>query len=177
MKTLIITWEHYQDQEVIYPFYRAQEEGEVELIANKTGRVHGILGAFVTATQEIATLADGTKAKHYLENFDLLIIPGGVKAMEKLRQERCVIDFVVSWNKRGKIIASTCSGAQVLISAGILKGKKVSAYYGMEIDIINAGAAYVNEPCVEDHNLITSPHYDFMAIWLSTAIQKAKKTI
>ncbi|CAM8659968.1 ThiJ Putative intracellular protease/amidase [Oxalobacteraceae bacterium] len=174
MKTIIITWEQYQDQEVIYPFFRAKEEGEVALFANKKGRVHGILGAFVTATHEIALLQDTEIAKKYLEDFDLLILPGGVKAMEKLRQEKCVTQFVASWDSMGKTIASTCSGAQLLISAEILKGRKVSAYYGMEIDIKNAGAVYVNEACVIDKNLISSPHYDDMSIWLSTAIRQVK---
>lgn len=174
MKTIIITWENYQDQELIYPYYRAQEEGEVALLANKTGRINGILGAFVTATHEISILQDTNISNEYLQNFDLLIIPGGVKAMEKLRQERCVIEFVKSWNQKGKIIASTCSGAQILITAEIIKGKRVSAYYAMEIDVKNAGATYINAPLVEDQNLITSPHYDHMSVWLSTAIQRAK---
>jgi protease I len=175
MKTLIITWEQYQDQEVIYPYYRAQEEGEVALFANKLGRVHGILGAFVTATHEISLLQDEKIASDYLERFDLLILPGGVKAMEKLRQDRWVTKFIASWDQKGKIIASTCSGAQLLISAEIVKGRDVSAYIGMEIDVKNAGARYVNEPCVEDKNLVSSPHYDHMSIWLSTAIRRAKE--
>jgi protease I len=177
MKTIIITWEQYQDQEVIYPFYRAQEEGEVVLLANKTGRIHGIQGAHVTATREVDSLKDTKNSNDYLEKFDLLILPGGVKAMEKLRQEQSVLDFVIAWHKKKKIIASTCSGAQILISADIIRGKKISAYYGMEIDIKNAGATYINSPVVEDENLISSPHYDHMSIWMATSIRRAKDKI
>ena len=71
-------------------------------------------------------------------------------------------------------MASTCHGAQLLISAGVVKGKKVSAYYSIEDDVRNAGAEYINAPVVVDGNIVSSPHYDHMGVWMKTAIDQVK---
>jgi protease I len=110
-----------------------------------------------------------------LKEYDILILPGGVKALEKLRQEKQVISFISEWNKRGKVIASTCHGAQLMISAKIVAGRNISGYYSLEDDINNSGAKYVNEPVVVDGNIVSSPHYDHMGIWMKTAIDMVNK--
>ena len=110
-----------------------------------------------------------------MDNFDLLVLPGGVKALEKLRQDKAVIRFISEWNKRGKVIASTCHGAQLMISAKIVEGREISGYYSLEDDINNSGAKYVNAPVVVDGNIVSSPHYDHMGIWMKTAIDMVKQ--
>ena len=109
-----------------------------------------------------------------IESYDLLILPGGVKALEKLRQEKHAVSFVKSWGESGKIIASTCHGAQLLISAGLTKGKNISGYYSRKDDINNSGARSIDEPLVIDGNIVSSPHYDWMGEWMSAAINLAK---
>ena len=171
MKALIITYEKYQDHEVIYPYYRLLEETEnVSVASNKEGSVTGILGCSVKSNILISEFSRAEMYEAMLNDYDFLVLPGGVKAMEKLRQEKKVIKFVADWNERNKVIACTCSGAQLLISAKIVKGRTISAYYSMEDDIINAGAIYSPDPVVRDRNIITSPHYDFMSKWLREAI-------
>jgi protease I len=109
-----------------------------------------------------------------LKSVDILVLPGGVKALEKLRQEKQVIKFISDCDKAGKVIASTCHGAQLLISAKVVAGRKISGYYSLEDDINNSGATYVNEPVVVDRNIVSSPHYDHMGIWMKTAIDMVK---
>ena len=116
-------------------------------------------------------LKDPVKVAQYLDGFDMLVIPGGVKALEKLRQEKHVLAFIAEWDRRKKVIASTCHGAQLLISAKVVKGRKVSAYYSIEDDVNNAGAQYVNAPVVVDDNLVSSPHYQWMGEWMKEAIR------
>jgi protease I len=105
--------------------------------------------------------------KKYLE-YDLLVIPGGVKALEKLRLEEGAVEFVREWNALDKTIFSLCNGAQLLITADVIKGKTVSGYYAIEADINNAGATYHKGPVVVDSNIVSSPHYDFMGEWMRT---------
>jgi protease I len=174
MKSLIITYDKFQDHEVVYPFYRLKEEGDVTLMAHQIGKIYGILGTNMLANSVTSDLTDPIFFKEMIGKFDLLVIPGGVKAMEKIRQEKHVIDFISEWHKTGKVIASTCSGAQLLISAKIVKGKKISAYYAMQDDVENAGAIYSRDPVVVDGNIVSSPHYDHMGIWLKTAIDMVK---
>jgi protease I len=169
MKSLIITYDKFQDHEVVYPYYRLTEEGEVSLMAHTAGKIFGILGTNMTSDFSTNGINDT-----FLDYYDLLVLPGGVKAMEKLRQEKQVIRFISEWNKLGKVIACTCSGAQLLISAKVVAGRKISAYYAMEDDVTNAGAIYSRDPVVVDGNIVTSPHYDFMGPWLKTAINMVK---
>lgn len=174
MKTLFITWENFQDQELVYPFYRAKEEGDAVVMANVTGKFFGIMGSNMPSHVLVDELWSDEKVEYYLNNFDLLVLPGGVKSLEKLRQEKQVLSFIAKWNSTGKVIASTCHGAQLMISAKIVQGKKISGYYSLEDDINNAGAIYTNEPVVVDGNIVSSPHYDHMGIWMKTAIEMVK---
>ena len=109
MNSLILTYEGFQDQEVVYPYYRLMEEinsnENVFLFANKLGRIHGILGCHVPCNRLIDDLKTKQHCETLLTDCQLLVIPGGVKALEKLRQEVHVIDFIKEWSSRGKIIA------------------------------------------------------------------------
>lgn len=179
MKSLIITWQGFQDQEVVYPYYRLREEtdnpADVVVMANVVGKFFGIMGVNMDAHALTDELKDPARVEAYLRDFDMLVIPGGVKALEKLRQEKHVTAFIAEWDRRGKVIASTCHGAQLLISAKVVKGRRLSGYYSIEDDIANAGATYVNAPAAVDGNLVSSPHYQWMGEWMKAAIDCAKK--
>ena len=109
MNSLILTYEGFQDQEVVYPYYRLLEEIEqgetVHLFANKTGRIFGILGCHVPANRLVEELTTTSVRDELLDECSLLVLPGGVKALEKLRQEKHVLSFISDWYKSGKIIA------------------------------------------------------------------------
>ena len=171
-KALIMTWEKYQDHEVIYPYYRVQESGyEVDIMSNKVGMIYGILGTYNECTKSVFDLNEEEKFNQYLEEYDLLIIPGGVKSLEKLRQEQSALDFVKEWDSRGKTIGSICHGGQMLISSKIVKGRDVSGYYSIKDDLINAGGNFVDAESVVDGNLICCPHYKWMGQWMNKVIE------
>lgn len=168
MKSAIITWENFQDQEVVYPYYFlrgiAGEESTL-IYSNVVGKFFGIMGVNMTSNALLKELVVQDP-----QTFDLVVLPGGVKSLEKLRQERSVVDWIRGYVEGGGILASTCHGAQLLISAGVCKGRLISGYYSLEDDIYNAGATYSREPVVIDDNLVTSPHYDFMGEWMNAAV-------
>ncbi len=174
VRALVLTWSGYQDQEVIYPYYRLLGAGfDVDIVADQkdhNGRVFGILGAHVPCHLLFSDFE--LKWQDVSENYQLLVIPGGVKALEKLRIQKTAVDFVRHWNSTGKVIASTCHGAQLLISAGAVSGKRVAGYYSIEDDIRNAGGQYSKDPVVIDGNIVSSPHYDFMGEWMEATISE-----
>ena len=94
--------------------------------------------------------------------------------MEKVRQEKKIIDFISEFNKTQKTIACICSGAQLLISAKVVKGRKIAGYYSMKDDLVNAGAIYTDLPAVVDNNIITTAHYKDMGPWMREVIKKVK---
>jgi protease I len=165
-KALILTWDGYQDQEVIYPYYRLlEDEFVVDVAAEQLGWVYGILGTKMEATVEIKGIIPNT-----VESYDFLVLPGGVKALEKLRQQQNVLDFVTSFVAAGKVVASTCHGAQLMISSKVTKGRKISGYYSIRDDISNSGAEYVDAPYVIDDPIVSSPHYKHMGPWIKAAL-------
>jgi protease I len=175
-RALIITWEKFQDHELIYPYYSLQEAGyEVTLMANKVGKIWGSLGTHMPCHVETFAFEDEKVRQQYLDQFEIVLIPGGVKALEKLRQEQGVLKFIQEWNEADKTIFSVCNGAQLLISAKILQGRTLSGYYAINTDIENAGATYSRGPVVVDGNIISCPHYDFMAEWMRTAFDVHNK--
>ena len=172
-KALIITGKRVQDHEFIYPYYRLLEAGfHVDVATKNKETVQGDLGTTIVPTRDIA----GIK----VEDYDLLMLPGGAKALEYLRQNEEVIKFIKDFHKKGKVIAAICHGSQLLISAKVVSGKKISGYYSIKDDINNAGATYVDAPAVVDKNIITSPHYkhlgDFMRETLRVYGDYSKKS-
>jgi protease I len=171
-KALIITWEKYQDHELIYPYFSLKEHGfEVDVMANKKGKIWGSLGTHMPCTRETSEFMERSNIEKALNEYEILLIPGGVKALEKVRQEEGVLNFIKEWDLAKKTIFCICNGAQLLISAKILKGRTLSGYYSIGVDIENAGAIYDKSPVVVDHNIISCPHYDFMGDWLKAAFE------
>jgi protease I len=171
-KALIITHTGFQDHELVYPYYRLLGEGfETHIVADKKddlGRCYGIFGLNMPCHILLKEFTENLA--HYQTEYDVMVLPGGVKALEKLRLNKKVLEFIAEWNSLGKVIISTCHGAQLLISAKVVNGRKITGYYSLEDDINNAGATYINEPFVIDNNIISSPHYDHMGIWMEEAI-------
>lgn len=146
-RVLIVTADNTEDLEFFYPYYRLNEEGYDVDVATIDG--------------------DPFKAKHGYEfkavlklseldpnDYALLYIPGG-KAPAELRKEDEVLNFVRDFAKTGKPIAAICHGAQLLISAKIVSGKRISAWPEIKKEVEEAGAVFVNEALVEDGQFIT----------------------
>ena len=169
-KGIIISGNLAQDHEFIYPYYRLLEENVKLDVCLLEGRpVVGILGTALPPNKEqVVKKIEDIKVADY----DVLVLPGGVKAMEKVRQNKDIIKFISDFDKEKKIIACICSGAQLLISAKVVKGRKIAGYYSMKDDLINAGANYTDLPAVIDDNIITTAHYKDMGPWMKEVIKK-----
>ena len=169
-KAIIISGNLAQDHEFIYPYYRLLEEGfEVDVCLLEGKPVQGILGTTLppNKNQKVKKIDEIS-----VNDYKILILPGGVKAMEKVRQDKKIINFISEFDKQKKIIACICSGAQLLISAKVVKGRKIAGYYSMEDDLVNAGAIYTDLPAVVDKNIVTTAHYKDMGPWMKAAIEK-----
>ena len=167
-KAVIISGNLAQDHEFIYPYYRLLEENiNVDVCLLEGKPVVGILGTSIPPNKDqIVKKIEEINVKDY----DILVLPGGVKAMEKVRQNIDIINFISEFDKENKIIACICSGAQLLISAKVVKGRKIAGYYSMKDDLINAGAQYTDLPAVIDKNIITTAHYKDMGPWMAAVI-------
>jgi len=103
------------------------------------------------------------------EDYDALVIPGG-RAPEYIRLNPRVIEIVRHFSKANKPIAAICHAAQVLAAAGVLQGKKCSAYPATGPDVTLAGGTYVSLPMTDaivDGNLVTGPAWPALNSWLA----------
>ena len=169
MKTaLILTGNLVQDHEYIYPYYRVQEDGyKVDVAVRGKIQVNGIIGSKIIPTKDIPELK--------VDDYDLLILPGGAKSMEYMRQDKEILEFISDFNDSGKVIASICHAAQLLISANVVDGRKISGYYSIKDDINNAGAIYTDEPAVVDANIVSTAHYKDLGPWMKAALSLVEK--
>ena len=155
---VIITAEAFEDEEVMYPIMRLREEEIVIDIATKDAKlVNGRLGfPLELMVRYYGKLVDAKKldAAHY----DFVLLPGGFEAPDRVRQIPEVLSFVRTMHAQNKTVAAFCHGPWILISAGLLKGKKATGYVGIKDDIINSGAVYLDEAVVVDGNIVTSRH-------------------
>jgi protease I len=151
-RVVIIVAQNFQDEEFVYPYYRVLEEGFHLDVATPGGQ--NMIGKYgVPARATMST--DNLKAS----DFDCVILPGGFESPDRLRIRPEVLRFVREMDESGKLVAAICHGPWILISAGIVKGRKVTGYMSIADDLKNAGAVYTEEDLVIDGNMISSPHY------------------
>lgn len=174
MKAIILTWTGAQDHETIYPYYRLLGAGFDTQIATDKRDEQGRFYCYFGCNMPAHLLYD--ERDHWnIGHLDLLVLPGGVKAIEKLRLNAVALRLIGAYCREGGVIASTCHGAQLLISAKACKGHRIAAYPSIADDIENAGAEYSNDPVVVSGNIVSSPHYDHLGIWMETAIAEVGK--
>jgi protease I len=90
------------------------------------------------------------------DDYDALMLPGGVMNPDTLRQEKKAVEFVQAFFKAKKPVAAICHGPQVLIEADVVRGRKMTSYPSVKTDLKNAGATWVDEVVVVDNGLVTS---------------------
>ncbi|MCS7199563.1 MAG: type 1 glutamine amidotransferase [Thermodesulfobacteriaceae bacterium] len=168
MKALIISYNNFEDSELLYPLYRLIEEGfSVDIASLKRDKIKGKHGYVIEANLSVEEVRP--------EVYDLLILPGG-KAPEALRKNEGVLKIVQTFYESGKIIGAICHGPQILISAGILKGKRATSYKSVAKEILEASAIYEDKAVVIDGNIITSRSPLDLPYFMKTILELWKAT-
>jgi len=106
------------------------------------------------------------------DDYDVLLLPGGVMSSDKLRMLPTAVDFVRAFFDAGKPIAAICHGQQLLIDADIVRGKKVTSFPSLRTDLTNAGAEWLDEPVVVDRGIITSRRMEDLSAFTARLIQE-----
>jgi protease I len=147
-RVAILIEDMYNEQEFWYPFFRMKEAGAlVTIVGTGAKEYHSKFG--MPAPGGVA--AGSVTAS----DFDAVIIPGGF-APDRMRRNQALLNLVRDCFTQGKVVAAICHAGWVLVSAGVLKGKKATCAPSIKDDIANAGAFYLNQEVVKDGNLITS---------------------
>lgn len=144
----------FEETELTSPVDRLKEEGAtVHIISAKSGTIQAMKGDH---DWTIEVSVDRTIADARAEDYHGLLIPGGVLNPDSLRKNDEAIAFVKEFFSAGKPVAAICHGPQVLITAEVVNGRKMTSTKTIKIDLQNAGAEWFDEEVVVDQGLVTS---------------------
>jgi protease I len=159
----------FEDRELTGPLDALRAAGvNVTLVGATAGAEYKGKRGTATVTADIG--AGAAKAK----DFDAVVIPGG-HAPDKMRMRHAMVDLARDAMEAGKPVAAICHGPQVLISANVLRGRTLTCWPSIAIDVKNAGGLYVDKPVVEDGNLITSRKPDDVPVFSEAIIRALSK--
>jgi protease I len=149
-RVAILVEDEFEDRELTGPLEALREAGAAVSVV---GPVQGAIYRGKHGTAAVA--ADLAAGAARMTDFDALVIPGG-HAPDKMRMRHAMVDLARDAMEAGKPVAAICHGPQLLISAIALRGRTLTCWPSIAIDVKNAGGLYVDKPVVEDGNLITS---------------------
>jgi len=159
----ILAEREYEDLELWYPLMRLREEGaEVTVIGPQANTYLSKHGYPVQATLA-ASAADPAR-------YQALIVPGGW-APDYLRRDKAVVGLVKAVAGAGGVIGAICHGGSVLVSADVVRGRRMTSVTAIRDDLTNAGATWVDAEVVVDGNLVTSRRPDDLAAFLPAIIR------
>ena len=166
-KVVIIVAHEFEDIELLYPLLRLSEEGAEIIVVPIPEGLHPrpqLDGKPVTGrfghTVPIPVMGEGNRytlssiEELNADDVDCLLFPGGYSP-DALRLHEGTLDLVQECHQRGKLLAAICHGPWVLISAGIMEGRRATGYVAVRDDLLNAGAEFVDVPAVRDGNIVT----------------------
>ena len=152
-KVAILATDGFEQVELTRPREALDNAGaETRVVAPKPGQIRG----WQTTDWGDSVKVDLALADARAEDFDALLLPGGVMNPDKLRLDDKAIAFIKAFVDAGKPIAAICHGPWTLINAGAVKGRRMTSWPSLQTDLNNAGANWVDETCVVDGPLVTS---------------------
>ena len=169
-RVLMLVEEDFEDRELTGPLDALRAAGATVTIVGPTAgtEYRGKRGVAVV----VSDLAAGAAR---MANFDALVIPGGY-APDKMRMRHAMVDLARDAMETGKPVAAICHGPQLLISANALRGRTLTCWPSIAIDVKNAGGLYVDKPVAEDGNLITARKPDDVPLFSDAIIRALSKT-
>jgi len=147
-RVAILAEDHYEDLELWYPYYRLQEAG-AEVVVLGTGK------ARYESKHGYPVEPNGAVQDASADDWDAVLVPGGY-APDLMRRHPPLLGFVRAMDEAGKVVAFICHAGWVPISAGIVRGRKVTSVGAIKDDLVNAGAEWLDQEVVGDGNLISS---------------------
>lgn len=152
-KVAIITENGFEEVELTSPKQALEAEGAtVHVISPNSGTVK----AWDHDHWSIEVPVDVVLGDAKVEDYDALVIPGGVINPDKMRTNRQCVEFAQHFLESGKPLAAICHGPQLLIETGMITGRNMTSYPSLKTDLSNAGVIWEDKEVVTDNGLVTS---------------------
>jgi protease I len=168
-RVAVVAADGFEQVELMKPVEALRQAGaEVEVVAPHGGQIQGY-NHFDKAQM---VKVDRELAQARPEDYDALVLPGGVINPDQLRLVPKAIDFIRTFVDADKPIAAICHGPWTLINAGGVKGRRMTSWPSLQADLLNAGADWVDEPVVVDQGLVTSRKPDDLPAFCAKMIEE-----
>ena len=168
-RVAMLVEDEFEDLELTGPLDALRTAGATVIVVGPTA------GAQFTGKRgQAAVTSDMAAGAARMKDFDALVIPGG-HAPDKMRMRHAMVDLARDAMDARKPVAAICHGPQLLISANALRGRTLTCWPSIAIDVKNAGGLYVDKPVVEDGNLITSRKPDDVPVFSEAIIRALSK--
>ncbi len=168
----ILATDGFEESELKKPMEAMKNEGfTVDIVSEKDGKIKSWADGNWSSEYTVDKTLDNATASSY----NALMLPGGVINPDKLRRNEKALDFVKHFFEQKKPVAAICHGPQTLISAGVVKGRKMTSFASIKDDLINAGANWVDEEVVVDEGFVTSRNPDDIPAFNSKLIEEIKE--
>ena len=152
-KVAIITENGFEEVELTSPKKALEQAGvTVHIVSPQKDKVKG----WDHDHWSIELPVDKQVSNANAEDYDMLLIPGGVINPDKMRTDKDCISFVQQFLEAGKPVAAICHGPQLLIETGMISQRKMTSYHSIKTDLINAGVIWEDKEVVVDNGLVTS---------------------
>jgi protease I len=153
MKVAFLATDMVEQVELTEPWKAVEEQGWTpELVSLKSGKIQGFNHYDKADTFDV----DATVEEASVDDYDALVLPGGVGNPDALRMDENAVAFVREFFERGKPVAAICHAPWLLIEAGVVRGRTVTSWPSLQTDLRNAGAAWIDEEVVVDGSLVLS---------------------
>lgn len=152
-KVAILVTDGFEQVEMTKPREALDEAGaETKIVSLTPGKIQGMHHADKADKFDVDLTLDEARP----EEFDALLIPGGLMNPDALRSNEDALEFTRHFFREGKPVAAICHGPWVLIDAGVVRGRTLTSWPAIKTDVKNAGGKWVNEEVVVDNGLVTS---------------------
>ncbi|MDP9076235.1 MAG: type 1 glutamine amidotransferase [Bacteroidota bacterium] len=168
-KVAILTEEGFEQIELTSPREALLDAGAtVDIISPKSGKIK----AWDKTNWGIEVNVDKQLSDVSPDDYDALMLPGGVLNPDKLRQNKQAVAFVSAFLDEGKPVAAICHGPQMLIETGMIGGRNLTSYPSLKTDLENARAHWIDQEVVVDNGLVTSRRPDDLPAFNSKMIEE-----
>ncbi|NJW53266.1 type 1 glutamine amidotransferase domain-containing protein [Salinimicrobium oceani] len=171
-KIAILATNGFEEVELTSPKEAMENEGfEVDIVSPEKGSIKAWNKTDWSREYEVDKTLDNARA----EDYNALVLPGGVINPDHLRTNEDALKFVRSFFEQKKPVAAICHAPWILISAGVVKGRTMTSYNSMKEDVMNAGANWVDREVVVDEGFVTSRNPDDLPAFNSKLIEEIKE--
>lgn len=168
-KIAFLATDGVEEVELTQPWQAICDAGAtVELVSLKSGEIQGVHHDEKADKHPVDKTVDEVSA----EDYDGLVLPGGVFNPDALRVNDAAVDFVRDFFKQQKPVAAICHGPWLLVEADVVRDRKVTSWPSVKTDLINAGAKWFDSECVCDQGLVTSRQPDDLPAFCDKAIEE-----